>query len=80
MAIKKTTKNSKTTTKKNTSKKSLRKLSPKKVQPKKPSVVKKIRQPSYLGAEAFLATIKPYKLNKKEKYMNAKQKKHFLKI
>ena len=68
MAIKKTTKNSKTTTKKSTSKKTVRKLAPKKV------------QPSYLGEEAFLATIKPYKLNKKEKYMSAKQKKHFLKI
>lgn len=80
MAIKKTTKNSKTTTKKSTSKKTVMKLAPKKVQPKKPSVVKKIRQPSYLGEEAFLATIEPYKLNKKEKYMSAKQKKHFLKI
>ena len=68
MAIKKTTKNSKTTTKKSTSKKTVRKLAPKKV------------QPSYLGEEAFLATIEPYKLNKKEKYMRAKQKKHFLKI
>ena len=27
-----------------------------------------------------MATIEPYKLNKKEKYMSAKQKKHFLKI
>jgi hypothetical protein len=80
MAIKKTTKNSKTTTKKSTSKKTVRKLAPKKVQPKKPSVVKKIRQSSYLAEEAFLATIEPYKLNKKEKYMSAKQKKHFLKI
>jgi len=44
MAIKKTTKNSKTTTKKSTSKKTVRKLAPKKVQPKKPSVVKKIRK------------------------------------
>ena len=68
MAIKKTTKNSKTTTKKSTSKKTVRKLAPKKV------------QPSYLGEEAFLATIEPYKLNKKEKYMSAKHKKHFLKI
>ena len=68
MAIEKTTKNSKTTTKKSTSKKTVRKLAPKKV------------QPSYLGEEAFLATIEPYKLNKKEKYMSAKQKKHFLKI
>ena len=80
MAIKKTTKNSKTTTKKSTSKKTVRKLAPKKVQPKKPSVVKKIRKSSYLAEEAFLATIEPYKLNKKEKYMSAKQKKHFLKI
>jgi len=49
------------------------------VQPKKPSVVKKIRQSSYLAEEAFLATIEPYKLNKKEKYMSAKQKKTFSK-
>jgi len=35
MAIKKTKKNSKTTTKKKTSKKTVRKLAPKKVQPKK---------------------------------------------
>ena len=80
MAIKKTKKNSKTTTKKSTSKKTARKLVLKKTPSKKRSVVKKIRQPSYLGEEAFLATIEPYKLNKKEKYMSAKQKKHFLKI
>ena len=80
MAIKKTTKKSKTTTKKSTSKKTVKKLVQKKAPSKKRSVVKKIRQPSYLGEEAFLATIEPYKLNKKEKYMSAKQKKHFLKI
>lgn len=80
MAIKKTKKNSKTTTKKSTSKKTARKLVLKKTPSKKRSIVKKIRQPSYLGEEAFLATIEPYKLNKKEKYMSAKQKKHFLKI
>lgn len=81
MAIKKTKKNSKTTVKKNTSnKKTKRKLIQKKAPSKKRSVVKKIKQPSYLGEEAFLATIEPYKLNKKEKYMSAKQKKHFLKI
>ena len=80
MAIKKTTKNSKTTTKKSTSIRISKKLAPKKSPPKRRSVTKKISKPSYLGEEALLATIQPYKLNKKEKYMSAKQKKHFLKI
>ena len=79
MAIKKTTKKSKTTTKKSTSKKTVQKLVQKKAPSKKRSVVKKIRQPSYLDEETFLATIEPYKLNKKEKYMSAKQKKTFSK-
>ena len=34
----------------------------------------------YEGEEAFLASLKPYKINKKEKYMCAKQKKHFKEI
>ena len=45
---------------------------------KKSSLNKKTN--SYKGEEAFLASIKPYKLNKKEKYMSAKQKNHFVKI
>ena len=47
---------------------------------KKRTTVKKVTKQTYQGEEAFLATIEPYKLNKKEKYMSAKQKKHFLKI
>ena len=31
----------------------------------------------YKDEEAFLASIKPYKLSKKEKYMNLKQRNHF---
>lgn len=80
MAVKKTTKNSKITSKKSTSKKTVKKLARKKEPLKKRSVVKRIRQSSYLAEEDFLATIEPYKLNKKEKYMSAKQKIHFLKI
>ena len=34
----------------------------------------------YQGDAQFLASIKPYVLKKKEKYMNANQKKHFLSI
>ena len=34
----------------------------------------------YEGDAQFLASIKPYTLKKKEKYMNAKQKNHFLSI
>tara|TARA_B100000686_G_scaffold221312_1_gene228407 strand:- start:2299 stop:2886 length:588 start_codon:yes stop_codon:yes gene_type:complete len=85
MPVKKTTKAKKTPSKKNqvkrkapqkkvakkvTSKKSTRKL----------STAKKGSPTRYQGEEAFLASIEPYKLNKKEKYMSAKQKKHFIKI
>ena len=80
MAIKKTTKISKTTRKKSTSKKTAKKLAPEKPSTKKRSVTKKIKQPSYLGEEAFLASVEPYKLNKNEKYMSTKQQKHFFKI
>jgi len=34
----------------------------------------------YQGDAQFLASIKPYVIKKKEKYMNAKQKEHFLSI
>ncbi|MFL2705150.1 MAG: RNA polymerase-binding protein DksA [Gammaproteobacteria bacterium] len=34
----------------------------------------------YKDEETFLASIEPYKLSKKEKYMSAKQKKHFSNI
>ena len=34
----------------------------------------------YQGDAQFLASIKPYVLKKKEKYMNAKQREHFLSI
>ena len=48
----------------------------KKAAPKKAATSKK----TYKGEEAFLASIEPYKLNKNEKYMSAKQRKHFLAI
>tara|TARA_B100001765_G_scaffold111615_1_gene69394 strand:+ start:257 stop:796 length:540 start_codon:yes stop_codon:yes gene_type:complete len=65
----------KTLTKKIIPKKSAsKKQSPKKIGRKKnsPSV--------YQGEDAFLASIEPYKITKKEKYMCAKQKRHFIKI
>ena len=48
----------------------------------KKAVAKKdnISNIKYLGDAQFLASIKPYVLKKKEKYMNAKQKEHFLSI
>ena len=70
----------KTATKKLTvKKKSTKKSSSRKSQTKK--VNSKASQPrKYEGEEAFLASLKPYKINKKEKYMCAKQKKHFKEI
>ena len=57
---------------------------PKKAASKKPSPKKTTRKknsPSvYRGEDAFLASIDPYKITKKEKYMCAKQKRHFIKI
>ena len=50
-----------------------KKAAPKKVAPKKTTAKK------YEEAQ-FLASIKPYALKKNEKYMNAKQKQHFLAI
>ena len=53
----------------------------KKLSAKKP-VAKKdnISNIKYQGDAQFLASIKPYVIKKKEKYMNAKQKEHFLSI
>ena len=68
------------TKKKTPNKKIAKKQRLKKTVQKKSSSKKKTPLPSYLGEEAFLASIKPYKLNKKEKYMNVSQKKHFIGI
>ena len=80
MAIKKTTKTPRKTAKKSTSKKTTKKLAAKKIVVKTRTTNKKVVKQTYQGEEAFLASIKPYKLNKKEKYMSAKQKRHFSKI
>ena len=61
-------------TKKTATKKSLQK----KVVQKKSTSAKKVTE-KYEEAQ-FLASIKPYKLKKNEKYMNAVQKKHFQEI
>ena len=53
----------------------------KKVVAKKPAAKKdNVSNIKYQGDAQFLASIKPYVLKKKEKYMNAKQKEHFLSI
>ena len=53
----------------------------KKVAAKKPAAKKdNVSNIKYQGDAQFLASIKPYVLKKKEKYMNAKQKEHFLSI
>jgi len=57
-------------------KKTAPKKAVKKAAPKKAATTKK----TYKGEEAFLASINPYKLTKNEKYMSAKQRKHFLAI
>ena len=80
MAIKKTTKTPRKTAKKSTSKKTPKKLAAKKTPVKKRTTIKKVAKQTYQGEEAFLASIEPYKLNKKEKYMSVKQKRHFVKI
>ena len=46
----------------------------------KKSLKDNISNIKYQGDAQFLASIKPYVLKKKEKYMNANQKKHFLSI
>ena len=74
LAGKKTATKKLTVKKKNTKKSSSRNPQTKKVN-------SKASQPrKYEGEEAFLASLKPYKINKKEKYMCAKQKKHFKEI
>ena len=59
-------------------KKSSKKATAKKAAPKK-ATAKKAAPKKYEEAQ-FLASIKPYALKKNEKYMNAKQKQHFLDI
>ena len=59
-----------------------KKTAPKKVAAKKAPVKKSANKKiirKYEEAQ-FLASIKPYSLKKNEKYMNAKQKKHFMSI
>jgi len=59
-----------------------KKASPKKAAAKK-SATKKTsvkQKKSYEGDAQFLASIQPYTLKKNEKYMNAKQRGHFLSI
>ena len=80
MAIKKITKPRRKNTKKGTSRKIPKKLTAQKTPVKKRTATKKAAKQDYQGEEAFLASIEPYKLNKKEKYMSAKQKRHFAKI
>ena len=69
-------------TKKPSNKKTATKKVAKKIAVKKSTKTKKITKSkkSYKGEEAFLASIEPYKLTKKEKYMSAKQRRHFLSI
>ena len=67
---------------KSTQKKQEKKTTPKKVAAKKAPVKKSANKKivrKYEEAQ-FLASINPYSLKKNEKYMNAKQKKHFLSI
>ena len=87
-------KSKKVTTKKATTKKvTPKKATAKKVTPKKATakkvtprkatakkvITKNTSTKKYVEAQ-FLASIKPYALKKNEKYMNAKQKKHFIDI
>ena len=79
--VKKTTKKTaakKTPVKKTTKKTATKKSLQKKVVQKKSTSAKKVTE-KYEEAQ-FLASIKPYKLKKNEKYMNAVQKKHFQEI
>ena len=79
--IKKTTKKTaarKTPVKKTTKKTATKKTLQKKVVEKNSTSAKKVTE-QYEEAQ-FLASIKPYKLKKNEKYMNAVQKKHFQEI
>ena len=78
----------KTTAKKTTPKKvvakktTAKKTTPKKVVAKKAPVKKSATKKNVKKYEEaqFLASIKPYALKKNEKYMNAKQKNHFMSI
>ena len=79
--VKKTTKKTaakKTPVKKTTKKTATKKTLQKKVVQKNSTSAKKATE-KYEEAQ-FLASIKPYKLKKNEKYMNAVQKKHFQEI
>ena len=80
MPTKKTVKkaaNKKNPTKKAASKKvATKKVVAKKTAAKKAAPKKTTKQDKYEEAQ-FLASIKPYVLKKNEKYMNAKQQKHF---
>ena len=79
--VKKTTKKTaakKTPVKKTTKKTAAKKTLQKKVVQKNSTSAKKVTE-KYEEAQ-FLASIKPYKLKKNEKYMNAVQKKHFQEI
>ena len=79
--VKKTTKKTaakKTPDKKTTKKTATKKTLQKKVVQKNSTSAKKVTE-KYEEAQ-FLASIKPYKLKKNEKYMNAVQKKHFQEI
>jgi DnaK suppressor protein len=59
----------------------VKKVAAKKAAVKKALIKKKnIVNLKYEGDAQFLASIKPYTIKKKEKYMNAKQKEHFLSI
>ncbi len=69
----------KAATKKNTVKKTAAKKSTSKKTTAKKSSSKTTTIKKYEEAQ-FLASIKPYALKKNEKYMNAKQKQHFLSI
>ena len=74
-AVAKKTTTKKTITKKVASKKTAaKKVTAKKTAPKKAKKIEKYEEAQ------FLASIKPYALKKNEKYMNAKQKKHFQEI
>lgn len=75
---KKITPNKKTPVKKTTKKTATKKTLQKKVVQKNSTSAKKVTE-KYEEAQ-FLASIKPYKLKKNEKYMNAVQKKHFQEI
>ena len=46
----------------------------------KKKVVKVSTKAKYQGEKNFLASIQPYKIKKTERYMNARQKKHFIEI